>query len=414
MNVVVKLWGTKIGILRYNELTKTSSFQYDNEFIKFGIEVSPIVMPLSKKTYSFGNRIASNFGLPPMLRDSLPDTYGNEMINVYLSSLGREENSLTPSERLCYIGKRGIGALEYQPELVNESENKAIDINRLVRLANSVLVEREKFKTKDIDDLINISTSAGGARAKAIVQYNSKTGEFRSGQKYNKDFIFAIIKFDDFNKNNYYTRIEFTYYLIAKAAGINMMSSFLIKRNNKYHFLTQRFDRIIKNRKINKLHQQTLSAMANLDYNEPNVASYENAASILDKIGASNDKKELYRRMIFNIIMRNQDDHPKNITFLMNKKGLWSLSPAYDLTYACDRNNRWLKAHQMNINNKSDNITLKDVYEVAKHFHIKKEEAEKIIRKVESASYQFSNIAKEIGIDKKVIKKIESSFNHLI
>lgn len=414
MDVKVYLWGSKVGTLRYNEKACISSFQYDLDFIKLGVQVSPIVMPLSNKTYQFNKRIDSNFGLPPMLRDSIPDIYGNQMINIYLKSLGRSEKNLTPSERLCYAGKRGMGALEYKPSTEVANLDSNINISSLTKLASDVLNQREKFKTKDIAELINISTSAGGMRAKAVVQYNPKTKEFRTGQlTHHKGFVFAIVKFDEFNSNNEYTRIEYAYYLTAKEAGINIMNSFLLFIDNKYHFVTERFDRIIRKNKIDKFHVQTLSAMCNVDYNEPNSTSYETAFETLDKIGASNDKEELFRRMIFNIIMRNQDDHPKNISFLMKRDGTWHLSPAYDLTYAYDSNNKWLKAHQMNINGKVNNFLIKDIYQIANKFNIKKRKAIEIISQVEKAAGKFVKFAKQAYVSEERAKEMINNFYHL-
>jgi len=415
MDVRIFLWGTYIGKLRYNEITNESFFQYDKNFIKMGIEISPIIMPLSEKTYAFSNRIESNYGLPPMLRDSLPDTYGNKLINIYLENLGRKENSLTPAERLCYEGKRGMGALEFEPEFKNIDQNsKLIDISKLYALSNQVLYERKRIETSDVLELINISTSAGGQRAKAVVQYNQNTKVFKSGQiDAEPGFDYYLIKFDEMNDEKYYTRIEYAYYLMCKDCDINISDSFLLNIDGKYHFLTKRFDREINEGKTIKKHVQTLAALENLDYEKPNTYDYENLPKLFYILNISNEKEEMFKRIVFNIIGANNDDHVKNISFIMNKMGKWSLAPAYDMTYAKNLNGTYCKRHQINLNNKSININLRDMLELGKKYGINNAKCKEIINKTNNVFLNFEYYAEKSNIPKEECVKLMNNFEIL-
>lgn len=415
MDVSVWLWGTKVGTLRYNDDLGVSSFQYDKKFIESKIQLSPIIMPLSDKTYQFDNRITSNFGLPPLLRDSLPDVYGNKMINVYLKSINREENSLNPAERLSYEGKRGMGALEYIPDISQTKDNKAINIEKLINLADRVLNEKEEFVTEDIVDLINVSTSAGGARAKAIVQYNFVTKEFRSGQIDAKDgFDFYIIKFDNFKEDKNYTRIEYMYYLMARDCGIDISDSYLLNIGGKYHFLTKRFDRRVVDNKTFKIHVQTLASLCNLDYDVPCQIGYEYMFDVLKKLNIFNKNEQLFRRMTFNVIFRNQDDHSKNTSFKMEKDGTWDLCNAYDITFACDQNNKYLKSHQTSINGKNKDINIDDLFAVARKANIGESQATQIIKEMQNVALRIDDYALKSFLSSEDIEKIKKSFIFLL
>ncbi len=411
MNVKVYLWGELVGTLRYSEKRDESLFNYDENFIKKNVQISPIIMPLSNKTYNFGKRIPSNFSLPPLLRDSLPDSYGNKLINVYLASIGRKENSLNPAERLCYEGTRGMGALEYFPETYHASNEINIDIEKLVTLSSEVLSEKRSFKTDDILELINVSTSAGGQRAKAIVQYNFSTNEFRSGQvEVSPGFDYYLLKFDILDGEYFYTRIEYAYYLMCLDCHINISPSYLLEVNNKYHFLTKRFDRKIVNGKAEKLHMQTLASLLNLDYEKPGSFSYEELNDLFDALNISIDKEEMYRRIIFNVIGRNQDDHVKNISFLMDKNGLWRLSPAYDMSYAYNEDGIYCKAHQILINGKDKDIALEDLISLGDSFNLKREKCISLIKDTENVFKNFSKYASLSKLSKKEAERISKDF----
>ncbi|MCF0144918.1 MAG: type II toxin-antitoxin system HipA family toxin, partial [Firmicutes bacterium] len=392
----VILWGTTIGTVLFNDETGFATFEYDRNFIKSGIELSPIAMPLSERLYTFPELPVNSFrGLPGMLADSLPDKFGNAVIDSWLKSRGRTPESFNAVERLCYTGKRGMGALEFVPALGPAyTENEPVEIDAMVKLAEDILSERENLHIAEgsnaMSQILQAGTSAGGARAKAIVAWNEKTGDIRSGQiSAGEDYEYWLIKFDGLENNKdkeendgpQHTRIEYAYYLMAKAAGISMSECRLYKENGRHHFMTKRFDRIGENG--DKLHMQSLGAIAHFDYNSPGAYSYEQAAKAMRKLKTGKeDFSQLYRRMVFNAFALNCDDHVKNISFLMDRRGNWSLSPAYDVTYAYNPGGRWTSSHQMSINGKRSKITKVDLLACAEAMDLKTKEAEAIIRDV--------------------------------
>lgn len=415
----VTLWGTTVGYLHLEDGRKYASFEYDKDFIRMGIEISPLMMPLSNRIYEFPELAIPAFkGVPGLLADSLPDKFGNAVIDQWLASEGRTPESFHVVERLCYTGKRGMGALEYMPAITtNGDRNEKIDIARLVEFASNVLEERENIHLSlendlNYNQLLKLGTSAGGARAKAVIAYKEKTGEIRSGQiDTSGEYDFWLIKFDGVAGNGdykledtpEYTRIEYAYYLMAVKAGIFMSECRLFEESGRKHFMTKRFDRL--NGK--KLHMQTLGAMMHIDYNEPGLCSYEMAALTARRMGLPNNEVEqLYRRMCFNIFAVNQDDHVKNTSFLMDKKGIWSLSPAYDITFACDAGNRWLQAHQMTINGKSSNISISDMIVCGQNMDLKPSKCRKIIEEVKYAVKHWQTIACTVAIREKTISLI--------
>lgn len=422
--VKVKLWGTDIGYLHRQD-NGLIGFQYDENFISSGIEVSPVKMPLSQLTYSFPSLPEGTFGgLPGMIADSLPDKFGNIVIKRYLESQGRTEESLTVLEKLCYTGKRGMGALEYEPATDIVSVDEEINIDALTKLASDILSERENLKTNYdenmIAQLMQGSSSVGGARAKTLIALNPETNEVRSGQiNAGKGFEYWLLKFDDISNNKdkdkepdgkEYTKIEYAYYLMAKSAGIKMSECRLYTENGRAHFMTKRFDR--RGVKGEKLHMQSLCAIAHMDFNSPRMYSYEDAFSIMWELRLPHtDFVQLYKRMIFNEFAKNYDDHTKNITFLMDKKGVWRLSPAYDMTFSYSKSSTWVNAHQMLINGKADGITNDDFIEVAKKTGIKKADAEKYIKQVKDAVSGWKGFAKEAGLSKANAERISKFIN---
>ncbi len=422
--VKVKLWGTTIGYLHRQD-NEMIGFQYDENFIPSGIQISPLKMPLSNATYSFPTLPEETFsGLPGMLADSLPDKFGNIVIKHYLESQGRTEDSLTVLEKLCYTGKRGMGALEYEPATDIVDVDEEIDIDALTKLAADILSERENLNLKYNDNMIaqlmQGSSSVGGARAKTLIALNPETNDVRSGQiSAGEGFEYWLLKFDDIANNRdkdkkpdnkEYTRIEYAYYLMAKNAGIEMSECRLLRENGRAHFMTKRFDR--NGATGEKLHMQSLCAIAHMDFNSPRMYSYEDAFDVMRQLNLPhNDFVQLYKRMIFNECAKNYDDHTKNIAFLMNKKGVWSLSPAYDVTFSYNKNSTWVNAHQMLINGKSDGITKDDFMSVAKKSGIKKTEAEKCISQIKKAVSEWKNVAEEAGLSMKKAERIQSYFN---
>lgn len=408
----VFLWGSRIGIVSFADDAKFANFEYDRNFIDSGIELSPLVMPLSRQVYSFPALNRESFkGLPGLLADSLPDTFGDAIIESWLAGQGRTKDSMTPVERLCYSGQRGMGALEYKP-VIGPSDKKdvLIDIDRMVTLASDILTKRSELAIdeNDVDylNLLKFGTSAGGARAKAIVAIDEKTGNICSGQLANmKEHSYWIIKFDEVDGNGDhgekdskgYTRVEYAYYLMAKEAKLNMSECRLLEDNGKYHFMTKRFDR--KEKTGEKIHMQTLAALAHLDYNMPGSCSYEKASEICWRLGiGDNEICQLYRQMVFNVVAMNHDDHVKNISFLMDKNGIWSLAPSYDICFSYKPDSIWVSRHQMTVNGKSEGITLEDIRRCGKSMGLNNKAIDKTVEEVCAAVERWNEFAQEANV----------------
>ncbi|MBR5974394.1 MAG: type II toxin-antitoxin system HipA family toxin [Clostridiales bacterium] len=415
----VFLWGTRIGIIHQEDGKAYLSFEYDREFVNSGIELSPIKMPLSSRVYSFPELAGSAFhGAPGLISDSLPDSFGNRVIERWLNEQGRSLRDFNAVDRLCYTGKRGMGALEYRPANGPEMwEEDSIDIAKMVDFASDVLNDKKNQKLRIQDDpgygqLIQLGTSAGGARAKALIAWNESTGEIRSGQIDAGDgFEYWLMKFDGVKKNGdhdledaiEYTRIEYAYSLMAKKAGIKMSDCRLWEENGRFHFMTKRFDRIGNQ----KIHMQTFGAMTHIDYNFPGQSSYEEAAEVTMRLTHSaSDVEELYRRMVFNVLLVNQDDHVKNIAFLMDRRGIWKLAPAYDLTFAYNLENRWLRAHQMRVNGKTTDISYEDLIESGKSMGLTPRKCTGIIQTIRSVKEDYISYMKDAGVSMKTAKTL--------
>ncbi len=426
----VLLWGSVIGAVSWLEDKEIGVFQYAADFVGSGIQVSPIVMPLNEFPYEFPALAKNSFkGLPGLLADSLPDKFGNAVIDTWLASQGRAESSFNSVERLCYIGTRGMGALEFEPTISEYSKKeKKIEINKLVDLVNKILDQRTGLQGvltgiddhEVLEDILRVGTSAGGARAKAILAWNPNTKEFRSGQiDLDPGFEHWLLKFDGISNNRDkeiadplgYGKIEYAYYIIAENIGINMMDSKLHNEGGRSHFMTKRFDRTLNGGKI---HAQTLGALAHYDYNLAGSNSYEQAIQVMKHLGLSRqDLEQQVLRTFFNIVGRNQDDHVKNIAFLMDRGGKWTLSPAYDLIYSWNPTGDWTSQHQMNINNKRDNFTRNDLVSFAKTAGIKKHVANDLINLVISEFTKWPDVASSVGVSPENVDKIFSSLRLL-
>jgi serine/threonine-protein kinase HipA len=409
----VILWDQIVGAVLWNEQTGIAAFEMDKGISKHGWDIAPLTMPVDQVgkgvVFQFPNLPRETYhGLPGLLSDALPDRFGNQLIDIWLASQGRSKNSMNPVERLCYIGNRGMGALEFEPAVRNETEKSIpLEINTLVELSKRALDQKASLQTqfskedaKALSEIIKVGTSAGGARAKAVIAYNEKTGEVRSGQlKAPAGFEHWLIKFDgvtnlELGDPKEYGRIEYAYYKMAIDCGIIMMPSKLLKEGDRAHFMTKRFDRINHNEKI---HTQTLCGLCHYDYNNPHAYSYEQVFQAMRQLRLPyTDAEQLYTRMVFNVISRNQDDHTKNISFLMDKSGKWSLSPAYDVTYAFNPENKWISRHQLSVNGKREGITTIDLLVVAKQMNIKK--AKDIIEKIRIVVSQWTQYAREAGL----------------
>jgi serine/threonine-protein kinase HipA len=398
----VRLWGSSIGAVSVNGPGEIATFEYAAAFRRSGIEVAPLMMPLAGQMYSFPDLRKESFhGLPGMLADALPDTFGNAVIDAWLASQGRLPQDIDAVERLCYTGTRGIGALEFKPAHGPQSRTSTVlKVDSLVTLASEVLSNRENLQASFADpereqalrEILRVSASAGGARAKAVIAWNPTTNEVRSGQvKAPSGFEYWLMKFDGVTNNKdrdladpqEFGAIEYAYSLMAKAAGIRMSECRLFEENGRRHFMTRRFDRLDDGE---KLHMQSLGAIAHLDFNNPIAHSYEQAVTVIRRLGLSMDAvEEQFRRMVFNVIARNQDDHVKNIAFLMNKRGQWSLAPAFDVMYAYNPSGTWTASHQMSLAGKREGFTLEDLKAVADTASMKRGRAEVIAREVAKA-----------------------------
>lgn len=417
----VILWGTRIGIIHQDISKAYATFEYDKDFVNSGIELSPLRMPLGENIYEFpGLADEPFFGMPGLVADSLPDRFGNAVIEQWLMSLGKSLSDFTAIDRLCYTGKRGMGALEYVPastEIKDIDEN--INVREMVKFASDVLAGKESISLKVNDNLtysqlVQVGSSAGGARAKALMAWNEETNEVRSGQmQLGPGYDYWLMKFDNVLKNGdhgledkpEYTLIEYAYYLMAKNAGIMMNECRLYNSEGGHHFMTKRFDRV--NGK--KLHMQSLGALTHISYQEPGVCGYELAAMYMKELGISyKEIEQFYRRMVFNCLAVNQDDHVKNISFLMDRAGKWMLSPAYDITFSYNPANKWLCAHQMTVNGKTKEIGLTDLLEAGSKMEIKERRCKDIISAVGTVVSDFATFAEQAGIKEKTTEYINS------
>lgn len=388
-NAFINIWNKRVGAIHWNPDSGIADFEFDPGFFQHKLDVSPLRMPVEAargKIFSFQELAGSSTfkGLPGLLADVLPDRYGNAMINAWLARMGRPAGSMNPVEMLCFTGKRGMGALEFEP-VVPKSVNQAtkVEIGSLAEVAQQILSGRQLFQTelthdeqKALSDILKIGTSAGGARAKAIIAYNPETGEVRSGQAdAPKGFSQWLLKFDgvddsQFGTTSGYGRVEMAYYLMAVDCGIDMMESKIIEETGRAHFLTRRFDRLAGNQ---KLHVQTFCAMMHYDFNDIFSYSYEQLFQTMRMLRLSYPEAEqMYRRMVFNVMAQNCDDHTKNFAFTMNQSGEWKLAPAYDICHSYRPGSSWVSQHALSINGKRQGITRDDLLEVGRQINVKK------------------------------------------
>ena len=411
----VIVWGELAGAVRWDQNRGLADFQYDNKFLTKEWNLSPIKMPTSsgKQIFSFPElRGNSTFiGLPGLLADSLPDKYGNQLIDTWLAEQGRTPDSMNPVEKLCFIGTRGMGAMEFQPAHFKKATYTfSVEVESLVELSNKILNQRQKFhanlnaRDKDaMKDILRIGTSAGGMRAKAIIAFNEKTGEVRSGQtRVPKGFNHWLIKLDGINEEQLgnpggYGRIEMAYYLMATDCGIEMMESRLLEENGRAHFMTRRFDREGSD---TKHHIQTFCALQHFDYKEVISYSYEQLFQTMRLLKLPYPQAEqMYRRMVFNVMANNCDDHTKNFAFRLKKDGVWELAPAYDISYSYDPVSQWVSRHALSVNGKRNNISKNDLLTVAKSMNIKK--AEQIIKQINEIIKKWPAYAEKTKVNPK-------------
>jgi serine/threonine-protein kinase HipA len=414
----VKIWGKLVGAVAWEEETGYASFEYEPTFRRLGWDLSPLKMPLESaiRPFSFPelrkdkNSEYDTFkGLPGLLADALPDRYGNQLINLWLAQQGRPQDSMNPVEMLCFIGTRGMGALEFEPSLLKETKRTfSIEIDSLVDTAQKMLDKREAFTTnlnkeeeQAVREIIKIGTSAGGARPKAVIAWNEKSGEVKSGQtKAPKGFEHWLIKLDGVNNiqlgsSHGYGRVEMAYYNMALACGIEIMPSRLLEENGRAHFMTKRFDREGNEMKH---HIQTFCALKHFDYNLVNSFSYEQLFQCMRELKLTYaDAEQIFRRMVFNVIARNCDDHTKNFSFILKQGGKWELSPAYDLCHAYRPGSEWVSQHALSINGKRKEITKADLLVIGKSIRCKK--ASEIIDEINDTVNQWEEFADDVNVN---------------
>ena len=422
----VILWGRRIGAVSWDETRSLGVFQYDPAFVDAGIDVAPLKMPSREAPYEFPALNRESFrGLPGMLADALPDRFGNRLIDAWLAETGQSPEDFNPVDRLCYIGRRGIGALEFEPALRKQTRAKKLEVARLVDLANRVLDERANLfgrlggenDAEALEDILSVGTSAGGARAKAVLAWNPKTGEFRSGQlDADEGFEHWLLKFDGVSNNRDreladpegFGKIEYAYARMACTAGITMSECRLHHEGGRSHFMTRRFDRIGTRRKI---HMQTLGAMQHFDFNDPSAWSYEQAVMTIRELGLGMVAvEEQFRRAFFNVVARNQDDHVKNISFLMDRSGKWTLSPAYDVVYAYNPRGAWTRNHQMSLAGRRNGFERDDILRFAASIGMKKRKALKIMDEVSASLRDWSKHAEAAAVAPRDVARIEKAF----
>jgi serine/threonine-protein kinase HipA len=411
----VRLWGRTIGAVSLAEGARIAAFQYEPAFVASGIQLSPLAMPLSQRVYQFPSLPTVSFhGLPGLLADSLPDRFGHALIDAWLATQGRSPESFSAVERLCYIGVRGMGALEYAPAVGPSLRRSArVRVDALVALASEVLTHRDSLRVsfapgarhEGLEEILRVGTSAGGARAKAIIAWNPESNEVRSGQvRAPPGFGYWLLKFDGVSANRDkeledpqgYTAIEYAYSLMARAAGIDMTECRLLEEGGRRHFMTRRFDRESDG---GKLHMQSLAALAHYDFNAAGAHSYEQAFDVMRRLNLPmRSIEQQFRRMLFNVVARNQDDHVKNIAFLMDKGGGWSLSPAFDVTYAYNPEGAWTARHQMSINGKTDGFTREDLRVCAQAAGLKRGTDTEILDAVIAVAGEWPRYAGQAGV----------------
>ena len=430
----ITLWGNPIGSAAWDAGRQLALFEYAPDFLDSGIQLAPLTMPLREQVYSFPELARESFhGLPGMLADCLPDRFGNLLIDEWLVRTGRAPADFTPVERLCYLGRRGMGALEFRPALRDkQSGSVPVNVAELVDLANTALAQKEQLTTRidptnsdELDamrDILRVGTSAGGARAKAVIAWNEKNGEVRSGQvKAPPGFGYWLIKFDgvsgnrdkEINDPQGFGKIEYAYHRMALAAGLDMSECRLFEENGRSHFMTRRFDRTADGKKI---FMQSLCGIAHMDFNQAGAYGYEQALDVAQRLGLGADALEqLFKRMVFNILARNQDDHTKNIAFLMNRKGEWRLAPAYDVIYSYNPDGAWTQHHQMSVNGKHDHFERSDIEAVAKRFSIlPKQELQTVLEQIADALARWPDFAAEAGVPEQSMREIASHHRHHI
>ena len=414
---LVRLWEQDVGAVAWNDARGVAEFEYEPSFLRRSLNLAPLTLPLRAGVFSFPALRRETFhGLPGLLADALPDRFGNRIIETWLARQGRTAADFTPVERLCYMGTRGMGALEFRPSIGPRAEKAVpLEVSELTNIVAEILRHRAGWavnlkgnQAEALNTIIRIGTSAGGNRAKAVIAWNPDTHEVKSGQvPAPPGFEPWILKFDGVTDDSLgdpkgFGRVEYAYHKMAVAAGLTMSSCRLLEENGRAHFMTRRFDRDAEGGKI---HMQSLCALAHYDFNAAGEYGYEQALSVAQRLNLGYPAmEEIYRRMLFNVLARNQDDHTRNIAFLMDRQGTWTLAPAFDVVWAYNSQGAWTNRHQMSVNGKRDEFKREDLLTVAEQFGIKR--AAGVLREVADAVARWSKFASESGVNKALLGKI--------
>ncbi len=423
--VEVKLWGTIIGYIGYPKDSNIAQFEYDEKFIRSNIYPSPLLMRYPPTKFFFDDISFRTFkGIPGVFTDSLPDKFGNQLIDQFMAEKKIPQENITTLDRLLYVGKRGMGALEYYPTAFENDLDisGALDITLLSQLAELVVSKKgalqeklENARTKqDALNLIKVGSSAGGARAKALVARDSKNQLFDGTSLFKGNYTYWLLKFDlstnkdrDSKDPKGMTRVEYIYSLIARKCGIDIPKTEYIIAGDDFHFMIERFDRVVVKGITSKVHYLSWAGLSHFDRDTTGSYSYEQLILNIRQLGLGQDEvTEIFKRAVFNVIGRNQDDHTKNFGFIMNKKGEWKLAPSFDMTYSYDPTGKWTKVHQIKLNGKQDEFTVDDIVEFGAYCNLTKLQAVKILEDTKIAFKEFENLADEYNVDEELKKTI--------
>jgi len=419
----VRLWGTTIGYVSMDQGERFARFEFDPDFARSGIELAPLQMPLAPpRIHQFPELHPRSFhGLPGLLADCLPDRYGNRLIDAWLARTGRTREQFHAVDRLCYMGRRGMGALEFEPASpTDERGDRELEVEQLVELASMAFASKGELDTRlsgevgeqAMLDILSVGTSAGGARAKAVIAFDPSTRQVRSGQLDLPDgFEHWLIKFDgvEFNGDwgvadpKGYGLLEYGYSQIASRCGIAMSECRLFQENGRSHFMTRRFDRDDDG---GKRFVQTLAAVAHFDYYESGAYSYEQLFLTMKQLRVPQTSMEQqFRRVVFNLVGCNQDDHVKNTAFLMDRQGSWDLTPAYDLCHA--EGSEFTRNHQLSINGKTTGFTRDDLRDLADYAGLPQGRDRLILEQVVEGFSTWPQLAADLGVPDELQRHVQ-------
>lgn len=419
--VEVRIWDRQVGALMLDPASGFYAFEYSPCWLDSGLELSPLMLPLAPGVSIFPQLPVSTYHrLPAFVADALPDEFGNALIDAYLARRGVAKPSITPLDRLAYLGRRAMGALEFRPMRgPRHTVPTAIEMEQLVSAAREVSMGKwasDEESRAALMNLVQVGTSAGGQRAKAVIAWNPKTGEVRSGQATDlpDGFSHWLLKLDgvvpiakggvhELGRSQGWGRVEYAYFLMAREAGVDISECRLLEEGDRAHFMTRRFDR----KEGRKIHMATLCAMDHLDFRQISTHGYDQLFSVVRRLGLPESSLlETFRRMVFNVMARNQDDHTKNFAFLLEEEGAWDISPAYDITYANNPQSKWVSQHLMGVNGKFKDMEQEDLLKVGRRHGLEEGEMGQIIAQVRDAVSRWPEFARQAEVDEGLEKEI--------